>query len=143
MCIRDRIKIISIRIDNIIKFTKSNDFKIFLANFKRINNILKNEKFSNDVVLKVNTKVFETIEEQNINNLSNTFSKRINEEGICEKSQDIMINYLIKMNEPISLFFDKVKVNHNDYNIRINRLNLLKNLHNSISKFSRFELIKD
>ena len=137
------IKIISIRIDNIIKFTKSNDFKIFLANFKRINNILKNEKFSNDVVLKVNTKVFETIEEQNINNLSNTFSKRINEEGICEKSQDIMINYLIKMNEPISLFFDKVKVNHNDYNIRINRLNLLKNLHNSISKFSRFELIQD
>ena len=137
------IKIISIRIDSIIKFTKSNDFKIFLANFKRINNILKNEKFSNDVVLKVNTKVFETIEEQNINNLSNTFSKRINEEGICEKSQDIMINYLIKMNEPISLFFDKVKVNHNDYNIRINRLNLLKNLHNSISKFSRFELIQD
>ena len=65
----------------------------------------------------------------------------------CSKNNklkhDIMINYLIKMNEPISLFFDKVKVNHNDYNIRINRLNLLKNLHNSISKFSRFELIQD
>ena len=93
--------------------------------------------------MKVNTKVFETIEEQNINDLFNTFSKRINKEGICEKSQDILINYLIKMNEPISLFFDNVIVNHNVYNIRVNRLNLLKNLHNSISKFSVFELIQD
>ena len=137
------IKIISSRIDSISKFTKNNDFKIFLANYKRINNILKSEKFSNDAVLQVNTKDFETIEEQNIYNLSNSFSKEIIKKGICEKSQDILINYLIKMNEPISLFFDNVIVNHNDYNIRVNRLNLLKNLHNSISKFSIFELIED
>ena len=137
------IKIISSRIDSISKFTKNNDFKIFLANYKRINNILKSEKFSNDAVLQVNTKVFDTIEEQNIYNLSNSFSKEIIKKGICEKSQDILINYLIKMNEPISLFFDNVIVNHNDYNIRVNRLNLLKNFHNSISKFSIFELIED
>ena len=137
------INIISSRIDSISKFTKNNDFKIFLANYKRINNILKSEKFSNDAVLQVNTKVFDTIEEQNIYNLSNSFSKEIIKKGICEKSQNILINYLIKMNEPISLFFDNVIVNHNDYNIRVNRLNLLKNLHNSISKFSIFELIVD
>ena len=47
------------------------------------------------------------------------------------------------MNEPISLFFDNVIVNHKDNNVKINRLNLLKNLHNSISKFSIFELIED
>ncbi len=35
------INVISTRIDSISKFTKNNDFKIFLANFKRINNILK------------------------------------------------------------------------------------------------------
>ena len=137
------IKIISSRIDTISKFTKNNDFKIFLANYKRINNILKSEKFSNDAVLQVNTKVFDTIEEQNIYNLSNSFSKEIIKIGVCEKSQDILINYLIKMNEPISLFFDNVIVNHNDYKIKVNRLNLLKNLHNSISKFSIFELIED
>ena len=137
------IKIISSRIDSISKFTKNNDFKIFLANYKRINNILRSEKFSNDTALQVNTKVFDTIEEQNIYNLSNTFSKEIIKKGINEKSQDILINYLIKMNEPISLFFDNVIVNHKNYNTRVNRLNLLKNLHNSISKFSIFELIED
>ena len=35
------INVISTRIDSINKFTKNNDFKIFLTNFKRINNILK------------------------------------------------------------------------------------------------------
>ena len=104
---------------------------------------IQSEKFSNDAVLQVNTKVFDTIEEQNIYNLTNSFSKEIINKGICEKSQDILINYLINMNEPISLFFDNVIVNHNDHNIRVNRLNLLKNLHNSMSKFSIFELIED
>ncbi len=137
------LKIISSRIDNIIKFTKNDDFKIFLENYKRINNILKSEKFSNDSVLQVNTKVFNTIQEQNIYNLSDSFSKEIIKKGTCEKSQDILINNLIEMNETISLFFDNVIVNHNDSNIRVNRLNLLKNLHNSISKFSIFELIED
>ncbi len=137
------IKIILSRTNSIIKFTKNNDFKIFLANYKRINNILKSEKFSNDAVLQVNTKVFDTIEEQNIYNLSNTFSKEIIKKGVCEKSQDILITYLIKMNASISLFFDNVIVNHNDSKVRVNRLNLLKNFHNSISKFSKFELIEN
>ena len=47
------------------------------------------------------------------------------------------------MNKPISLFFDNVIVNHIDPNIKVNRINLLKNLHNSISKFTIFELIED
>ena len=137
------INIILSRINSISKFTKNSDFNIFLTNFKRINNILKSEKFSDDAVFQVNTKVFDTIEEQNIYNLTNSFSKEIIKKGICEKSQDILINNLIKMNDPIISFFDNVIVNHNDYNIRVNRLNLLKNLHNSISKFSIFDLIVD
>ena len=83
------------------------------------------------------------MEEENIYNLINSFSTEITEKGNHEKYQDILINRLIEMNQPISLFFDNVIVNHNDYNIRINRLNMLKNLHNSISKFSIFELIED
>ena len=46
------------------------------------------------------------------------------------------------MNEPISSFFDKIIVNHNDDNIKTNRLSLLKNLHSLILKFSIFELIE-
>ena len=91
----------------------------------------------------VNIKIFDSIEEEKIYNLTNSFSKEIMEKGVCEKSQDILIKYLIKMNEPISLFFDNVIINHTDFNIRVNRLNLLKNLYNSISKFSIFELIKN
>ena len=62
---------------------------------------------------------------------------------MCDKSQDIFINSLIKMNEPISLFFENVIVNHDDYNIKTNRLSLLKNLQNSILEFSSFNFIEN
>ncbi len=137
------IKAISSRIDIIMKFTKNNDFKIFLANFKRINNILKSEKFSNNAQFEVNIKFFETIEEENIYNFIDSFSKEIKKKGICKESQKVLITSLIKMNESISLFFDKVIVNHHNYNIKTNRLNLLKNLHNSISEFSSFKFIEN
>ncbi len=137
------IKVISSRIESIRKFTKNDDFTKFLANFKRINNILKNEKFSNNNEFQVDLRVFNTIEEENIYNLTNSFSKEIIEKGNCEKSQDYLINCLTKMNEPISMFFDNVIVNHNDYTIKTNRLKLLKNLHNLILKFSIFEFIED
>ena len=137
------IKVISSRVNSINKFIENSDFKIFLANFKRINNILKTEKFSNDTAFQVDIKIFETNEEKEIYNLTNYFSKEIVERGMCEKSQDILIKHLIKMNKPISLFFDNVIVNHIDPNIKVNRINLLKNLHNSISKFTIFELIED
>ena len=137
------IKVISSRINSVSKLIEDSDFKTFLENFKRINNILKTEKFSNDTVFQVDLKIFDTIEEERIYSLTNSFSKEIVEKGVCEQSQDILITYLIKMNEPISLFFDNVIVNHNDANIRVNRLNLLKNLYNTLSKFSIFELIED
>ncbi len=136
------VKVISTRIKSIIRFTKNDDFKIFLTNYKRLNNILKNEKFLNNTASKVNIKFFNTIEEENIYNLTELFSKEIIKKGNCDKSQDTLVNSLIKMNVPISLFFDKVIVNHNDRNVKINRLSLLKNLHSLILKFSVFELIE-
>ena len=137
------INVILSRIDSINKFTKNSGFKFFLANFKRINNILKSEKFSNHAVLQVKTTIFDTTEEQNIYNLANAFSKEIIKKGVCENSQEVLINFLIKMNQPISLFFDNVIVNHDDHNIKTNRLNLLKNLHNLMLEFSIFEIIED
>ena len=137
------INTISSRIDSIFKFTKKNDFKVFLANFKRINNILKSEKFSNEAQFDVNINFFETIEEENIYNFVNSFSLEIKEKGIYENSQDVLIKNLIKMNKPISLFFENVIVNHDNYNIKTNRLNLLKNLHNSMLQFSSFGFIEN
>ena len=68
------------------------------AAYKRINNILKSEKFSNDVALKVNTKVFDTIEEQNLFNLSNSFSKEIikNAKTFGINTNEQKKNYLIE-----------------------------------------------
>ena len=109
---------------------------------KDINCIIDQIAFYINIEFPVDLKFFDSIEEKSIYNLTNSFSKEIIKKGICEKSQDVLISYLIKMNEPISLFFDNVIVNHNDSDIRINRLNLLKNLHNCISKFSIFELIE-
>ena len=137
------INVILSRIDSINKFTKNSEFKFFLANFKRINNILRSEKSSNYAVLQVNTTIFDTIEEQNIYKLTNAFSKEIIKKGVCEKSQEALINFLIKMNSPISLFFENVIVNHDDHNIKTNRLNLLKNLHKFMLEFSIFEFIEN
>ncbi len=137
------IKVISSRINSINKFIKNKDFNIFLANFKRINNILKSEKFSNNAELQIDTKIFETMEEEHINNISKSFSRKIREKGMCDKSQEVFIDSLIKMNEPISLFFENVIVNHYDNNIKTNRLSLLKNLHNSILEFSSFNFIEN
>lgn len=136
------IKVISNRIDSISKSVKKNEFQTFLANFKRINNILKSEKFSNDTGSQIDVKLFDTIEEENIYNLTNSFSKEFLEKGFCAKSQDILIDGLIKMNKPIELFFDNVIVNHDDKKIKANRLNLIKNLHNLILKFSILEFIE-
>ena len=47
------------------------------------------------------------------------------------------------MNKPISSFFDNVIINHDDINTKFNRFNLLKNLHNLILNFARFDLIGD
>ena len=137
------IKLISSRIDSLNKFNEDNNFKIFLANFKRINNILKSIKFSNYKEVQVNTRLFETTEEKNIYNQINSFSLEINERGVCEKSQDILIKSLINMNKSISLFFDNVIVDHHDYRIKYNRLSLLRNLHNLMLKFSSFDFIED
>ena len=137
------IKLICSRIDSLNKFNEDNNFKIFLANFKRINNILKSIKFSNYKEVQVNTRLFETTEEKNIYNQINSFSSEINERGDCEKSQDILIKSLINMNKSISLFFDNVIVDHHDYRIKYNRLSLLRNLHNLMLKFSSFDFIED
>tara|TARA_B100000963_G_C22143000_1_gene458334 strand:- start:52 stop:561 length:510 start_codon:yes stop_codon:yes gene_type:complete len=137
------VNVISSRIDSINKFTKNKDFTVFLENFKRINNILKSKKFSNNEEFKIDTKFFETIEEENIYNLIKSFSREICKKGMCEKSQDLLINSLIKMNYPITIFFENVIVNHDDKTIKTNRLNLLKNLHNSILKFSNFNYIEN
>ena len=47
------------------------------------------------------------------------------------------------MNKPISSFFDNVIINHEDSNTKFNRFKLLKNLHNLMLKFARFDLIED
>ena len=137
------INVISCRINSISNFTRNKDFKIFLANFKRVKNILKSEKFSKDVEFQINKKIFVTIEEEKIYNLIKSFSKEIIEKGFCEKSQDVLIKSLINMNEPVSLFFDNVVVNDIDHDIKNNRLNLLKNLYNLMLRFSCFDLIED
>ena len=137
------IKVISSRIDSINKFIKNKDFKIFLANFKRINNILKSEKFTNNDESQIDSKLFDNIEEESIYNHIRDFSRKMREKGMCEKSQINLIKSLIKMNKSVSSFFDNVIVNHDNSNIKTNRLNLLKNLHNSILEFSMFNLIEN
>ncbi len=136
------INVIMNRIEQISNYAEDKGFKLLLNNFKRINNILKSVKFSNNKEVQVNINLFQTIEEKKIYDLMNSFSKEIKEKGISDKYQGSLIKSLVKMNQSISFFFDNVIVNHNKEDIKINRLCLLKRLHNLILEFSNLEMIE-
>ena len=57
--------------------------------------------------------------------------------------QEIFLNDIIGLNFPIYKFFENVIVNHDDKKIRDNRLLLLYNLRELITKYSKFNLIDD
>ena len=121
----------------------NSDFKLFLVNFKRLNNIIKLSKFSDISNLKVDRHLFDSSEEEEIYNKHQDFKVNFKKYSKDSNYQKNLLKEVISLQYAINSFFDKVTVNHEDKKIKNNRLILLKKFTNSILKFSNFDLIHD
>ena len=91
---------------------------------------------------KVNVKLFEKSEEQDIYNAAKTLKLKAKQYQTT-LDQEIYLKDIIKLHFPIYKFFENVIVNHDDKKIRDNRLLLLIDLRELITKYSKFNLIDD
>ena len=131
------------RVKNINDVKDTSDFKLFLVNFKRLNNIIKSNKFSDISDVKVNPDLFETSEEKEIYNKSDNLNFNLKKYLINLDYQKSILQEIINLQYAINSFFETVIVNHEKKIIKNNRIALLTKLSESILEFSDFGLIED
>jgi glycyl-tRNA synthetase beta chain len=131
------------RIKDINYINKTEEFKFFLSNFKRLNNIIKVNQLQEISKIEINKNLFQGSEEEGIFNITNNLRLEfIKNKGEVEK-QETILKEIIKISDTIDVFFEKIIVNHEDNIIKKNRLMLLVNLRNIIIQYSNFSLLED
>ena len=131
------------RVNHINDVKDTSDFKLFLVNFKRLNNIIKSNKLPDISDVKVNPDLFETSEEKEIYNKSDNLNFNLKKYLINLDYQKSILQEIINLQYAINSFFETVIVNHEEKIIKNNRIALLKKLSDSILEFSNFDLIED
>ena len=131
------------RVNHINDVKDTSDFKLFLVNFKRLNNIIKSKKLTDISDLKVNPDLFETSEEKEIYNKSDNLNFNLKKYLINPDYQKSILQEIINLQYAINSFFETVIVNHEEKIIKDNRIALLTKLSDSILEFSNFGLIED
>ena len=131
------------RVNHINDVKDTSDFKLFLVNFKRLNNIIKSKKLPDISDLKVNPDLFETSEEKEIYNKSDNLNFNLKKYLINLDYQKSILQEIINLQYAINSFFETVIVNHEEKIIKDNRIVLLTKLSDSILEFSNFGLIED
>ena len=118
-------------------------FKSFLVGFKRIHNILNSSDLSKHNKNEVNETLLEKKEEHKLLKIIKLLEDEINKfEGKINNQQKIIDKFL-NLEKIIEAFFDNVIVNHEDKNLKSNRLALLNKLSKNIKRFAKFEMIAD
>lgn len=110
------------RIDAIIQVSLEPPFKVLAASYKRIRNIIK----ENRQVL-VSKDLFEHKAEEELYALFLDIGREM-KELIEKKKYSQALESILKMKEPVDTFFDEVMVMADDMAVRQNRLNLLTGL---------------
>ena len=131
------------RVNHINDVKDTSDFKLFLVNFKRLNNIIKSNKLPDISDVKVNPDLFETSEEKEIYNKSDNLNFNLKKYLINLDYQKSILQEIINLQYAINSFFETVMVNHEEKIIKYNRIALLTKLSDSILEFSNFGLIED
>ena len=131
------------RVNHINDVKDTSDFKLFLVNFKRLNNIIKSKKLPDISDLKVNPDLFETSEEKEIYNKSDNLNFNLKKYLINLDYQKNILQEIVNLQYAINSFFETVIVNHEEKIIKNNRIGLLTKLSDNILKFSNFGLIED
>ena len=131
------------RVNHINDVKDTSDFKLFLVNFKRLNNIIKSKNLPDISDVKVNPDLFETSEEKEIYNKSDNLNFNLKKYLINLDYQKSILQEIINLQYNINSFFETVIVNHEEKIIKNNRIALLTKLSDIILKFSNFGLIED
>ncbi|MBM7558632.1 glycine--tRNA ligase subunit beta [Marinitoga litoralis] len=111
------------------KVVNSEDFKVFIKTFQRVQNISKNHN-----TLEYDGRLFKVEAEKTLFDAYLTVKNKM-EEKIEHLDYDGAIVELLKLKDDIDNYFDNVFVMDEDESIRINRLSFLKNIANLFLEF--------
>ena len=136
-------QIIYKRIATLSDIRNTENFKVFLVNFKRLNNILKSSnilKFSN---FDINTDLFKSPIETQLFQAINDLKLVSEKYQFNLNNQEYFLNTIKELQTPINLFFETIIVNVENEAIKDNRLKLMFSLRELIIKYSNFDIIED
>ena len=131
------------RIQSIKTIHKTEEFKFFLSNFKRLNNIIKTNELPEGSQIYVDQSLFEGSEEEGIFNISNHLRIEFAKNKYQLDKQETILNEITKASTLINMFFENIIVNHENNIIKNNRLELLKLLRNIIIQYTNFSVLED
>ena len=134
---------ITLKTMELTKFLNSNDGQEILIAYRRAANMLRIEekKDNKDYNLVPDSKYFLTKQEEALNLCIKNISKKILVSIEAEDFKDSMI-LLTELRAPINNFFEEVKVNSENVEIRENRLRLLSQIRNVIHNVADLSLIE-
>ena len=131
------------RIQSIKTIHKTEEFKFFLSNFKRLNNIIKTNELPEGSQIYLDQSLFESSEEEDIFNISNHLRLEFTKNRYQLDKQEAILNEITKASTLINMFFENIIVNHKNNIIKNNRLELLLGLRNMIIQYINFSVLKD
>ena len=131
------------RIQSIKTIDKTEEFKFFLSNFKRLNNIIKINELPEGSELYVDESLFESSEEEGIFNICNHLRIEFAKNKYQLDKQETILNEITKASTLINMFFENIIVNHENNIIKNNRLEVLKLLRNIIIQYTNFSVLED
>ena len=110
-------------------FLGSQDGLKLLNAIKRVINIIDIEKYDNkNILIKPNESLFNKSEETELFNMVNKYASK------DLSNYKVLMQNLMFLIDPIENFFDNVKINHQDTQLKKNRLELLFYVNNKINK---------
>ena len=131
------------RIQSIKTIHKTEEFKFFLSNFKRLNNIIKTNELPEGSQIYLDQSLFESSEEEDIFNISNHLRLEFAKNKYQLDKQESILNEITKTSTLINIFFENIIVNHENNIIKNNRLKLLIGLRDIIIQYTNFSALED
>ncbi|WP_443643990.1 glycine--tRNA ligase subunit beta [Candidatus Levibacter sp. Uisw_134_01] len=131
------------RIQSIKTIHKTQEFKFFLSNFKRLNNIIKTNELPEGSQIFLDQGLFEGSEEEDIFKISNHIRFEFAKNKYQLDKQEAILYEITKASTLINMFFENIIVNHKDNIIKNNRLELLIGLRNIIIQYTNFNVLGD
>lgn len=126
------------------KFLLTDDGSNLLAGYKRASNIvsIEEKKDGKTFAGKISSDIFTQNEETTLYDMLSKTETTILPALIDEKYEDVM-SAMAKLRGPIDAFFDKVTVNDNNPDLRVNRLNMLSKIRNTLNNVADFSKIEN